>query len=205
MKNICSVISVLFLCVSSFAANPTVITLNNIPLDFRYEDLPSYTEGNFTISASCSNCSNVFSTIELNPSLGTSNEPISSDAAGWGASGRFLETWDTSVVFTLTENSGNLFDFLSLDYGWYNDSTSNADWNIKAYGEVGVLLDSQNLFGNGTALFNWQDLSSVQLQNNGGASSFDNIVVSAVPEPSILALMGLGIFGLGLSRRKMKK
>jgi len=27
---------------------------------------------------------------------------------------------------------------------------------------------------------------------------------STVPEPSILALMGLGIFGPGISRRKMK-
>ncbi len=46
--------------------------------------------------------------------------------------------------------------------------------------------------------------------NNGaswGASARDmNFkLVNAVSEPSILALMGLGIFGLGLSRRKMKK
>lgn len=29
--------------------------------------------------------------------------------------------------------------------------------------------------------------------------------IAAVPEPSVVALMGLGIFGLALSRRKMKK
>jgi hypothetical protein len=39
--------------------------------------------------------------------------------------------------------------------------------------------------------------------SNGAYASA--LVRGTVPEPSVLALMGLGIFGIGLSRRKLKK
>lgn len=39
--------------------------------------------------------------------------------------------------------------------------------------------------------------------NSNVWSNFDNS--QTVPEPSVIALMGLGVFGLGISRRKMKK
>lgn len=42
----------------------------------------------------------------------------------------------------------------------------------------------------------------VSIASNGGAFSLLN---ARVPEPSILALMGLGIIGLGFSRRRMRK
>jgi hypothetical protein len=40
---------------------------------------------------------------------------------------------------------------------------------------------------------------------HGGSWLASALVRGAVPEPSVLALMGLGIFGIGLSRRKLKK
>jgi hypothetical protein len=52
------------------------------------------------------------------------------------------------------------------------------------------------------SMFNGSDLTSDSFSRHDFASA---LVRGAVPEPSVLALMGLGIFGIGLSRRKLKK
>jgi hypothetical protein len=51
----------------------------------------------------------------------------------------------------------------------------------------------------------WFDGSGVVADSHIHPVWASALVRGAVPEPSVLALMGLGIFGIGLSRRKLKK
>mmetsp|Transcript_34675 Transcript_34675/g.109506 ORF Transcript_34675/g.109506 Transcript_34675/m.109506 type:complete len:203 (-) Transcript_34675:32-640(-) len=197
IKSIVFSAMILLLC-NSGSALATIITLNDIPLDFRSQVLPSYNEGGYNIAASCTNCSNVFSTVEANAGYGASTA-----AVGWGASGRFLETWNTSVVFRVTNIAGNLFHFKSFNMGWFDNDTNNANWNIRAFDSLGNLVANDSYIGRGEFNFNYLYVSSIELQNNGGFSSFDNLNVE-VSEPSILAFMGLGIIGIAFTKRYKK-
>lgn len=197
IKSITFAALVLFLFTSS-SALATIITLDDIPLDYRNQNLPSYNEAGFNVSASCSDCSNVFSTLEANAGYGASTS-----ATGWGASGRFLETWNTNVVFTLTNTAGNLFHFEGFNIGWFNNDTSNANWNVRAFDSMGNLIASDNYAGKGLFNFSYLYVSSIELQNNGGFSSFDNLNVT-VSEPSILAIIGLTLLGFAFTKRYKK-
>ncbi|TKB45622.1 PEP-CTERM sorting domain-containing protein [Thalassotalea mangrovi] len=190
-----SIFSMLVLCMFNTSVFANVITLDDIPLDYRYQNLPSYDEGGFNISASCTNCSNVFSTVEPNAGY-----PTSSGAAGWGASNRFLETWNTTVIFSLTAKSEIPFDLLGFDIGWFDNDTNNASWTVRTYDEFGGLIDEDAYTGIGHFDTSYLGVYTVTFQSNGGFSSIDNINAS-VPEPATYVILGLSV--LLLSSRKL--
>jgi len=178
-----SLLMLLFFNSSAFA---TVITLDGAA---GFRQSPNYTEGDFRVFASCSNCTNDFAWTN-----------------GWGSSGIFLETWNTSAIFTLVGVSGQAFDFTGFDVGWYNNNTNNASWNVRAYDSNNIQIGgTDNYTGHGHINLNYTNVFSIEIQSAiGCCSSFDNLVVSSasVPEPATLALMGLGLAGLGFRQRK---
>lgn len=177
--------AVILSIVTAGNASATTITLDNLASDFRYKNPPVYNENGFTISVNCTNCVNVFSTEEP-----MSGYDASTEAAGWGADQRFLETWNQSAIFTLSHASGSAFDFTGLNIGWFDNATTDASWNIRAYNESGDQIGTQiNLTGIGFFAVAFEDVHAIEFQNNSLYSSFDNLQVQAVPEPNMLFLL----------------
>jgi len=86
-----------------------------------------------------------------------------------------------------------------------------------AVGFAGVSLANTVLTGTDSAtavsgilnpagLFSLTLVANIHVLDIAGTGDYDTSgVLSAVPEPSVLALFGAGLLGLGLARRKMKK
>ena len=121
-------------------------------------------------------------------------------------SGSDYYTWNSPVgnnPITLTNLLGSVFGLETLDVGSKSGSNA-ANFDIIGYFAAGGSVLA-NVTGS-TAFTNlnlgWTGLSYVEFYyRSGDFGAIDNLVVN-VPEPGTLALLGIGLFGMALARRK---
>jgi hypothetical protein len=192
LKMLKAALTGLILSVSSFA-NAGLINFNDLTATFY---------GNESTGASLlsnMNGNTNFISYEFGGFLVTLNAP----SATWGAhigdagpSGTF--NWHTggdngnSTFATLTKIGGGMFNLVDFDY------SADSNFTLDAAGYA-----SSNLTGNGTSIANLNNVTSVSFTASSGGFMLDNLnVVSSVPEPTTLAIFGLGLLGLA-SRRSL--
>ena len=108
----------------------------------------------------------------------------------------------------------SLTDYVSVDMGDYGGDVDNL--YLEAYDAANILVDSAYFSSSvsglntlsvstGTASIAWVEFYGVGVNNN--SVYWDNFTFNAtasVPEPSTMLLLGSGLVGLGLVRRKFR-
>ena len=201
-------LALLVVLLSPMAANADVIQFEGIAPDgfeLRWDNagISTYTEAGFDITT--------------NDNFQAFFESGTYGANGLsGASGDALFYQNVTTLFTITETGGGLFGLASLDAGGLFSGSGSVQVTgyLSGGGTVQTLLDLVNFSVTAGVLptftFDgaWNDLTAVDLlRTSGNFIAFDNITLTrsvSVPEPGTLALLGIGLFGMGLSRRRRK-
>lgn len=131
--------------------------------------------------------------------------------SAWPDNGTDFLIHDNSSAMILTKIGGGAFSIQSFDASEYHvnfaaGQTINVSAMLSGGGSISTVFTLDDTFGFETLSFDasWTNLASVTFQNAGGRIAYDNIVVDAptlVSAPGPLAILGLGILGLGLARR----
>ncbi|MGS2720515.1 hypothetical protein [Paraglaciecola aestuariivivens] len=103
-----------------------------------------------------------------------------------GFAGQYLETWNTTAIFELTEATNKAFNLISLQVGSYFTTTDGvAEWAFKGY-KGRDLINSLEVELLGQIVLNWQNITRFTIQSTRGsaASAFDNIKVE-IPRASL--------------------
>ena len=128
------------------------------------------------------------------------------DAAGSGFSSHYFTYQGSTTTALIALISGGSFDFQSVDIG-LGEFAGGSFTDITFLGTLaggGTLTTTfTNVSAVQNVVLNWTGVTSVTVSGSDDPG-FDNVSVTAVPEPSSAIVAGLGFLSLAARRRRLK-
>lgn len=164
------------------------------------------TSGGFTTSTPGAVTFADFDTpVTVDPAYATITGGYINGGSNPGAGGNWLCATNNAVYCNVvTINFTGLENYFGLYWG-SNDGAANIVTLFNGATQVGQITGQgpANSFFNITAVGASEYFNRIELTTTGGVGfEVDNLAVQQVPEPLSAALLGLGLAGLGFSRRK---